>query len=350
MANGKLVGYFQNFPNQSITGMVEMRRPGLAECGLIYFLAGKVVHARTDDCENQAAVFLMLSWEDADVFWYPNHQFDRISCHEDADILLFEYGQLEEGFQELEGLREFVRDKHREILKGQGDGCDVLPNLDNYRVRVEATAGREVSFELKQGCHVVGTDEAICDVVISHGSISRLHCAISVGKDRIEVVDLGSTNGTFVRDHLVRRDYLGAGDSLSFGQADFKVRLEALQQGVETVSQPAEIKDSGAPKAPKMIRKAVAVEPVAPETSMPKEVKASGMTKGLKKAPKLKKAPGAKVDGFKSMENLPPAKSDVDPTGSDTTKVVHWKTLSKKGGEKPKGGKQALNWRLMRGL
>ena len=53
--------------------------------------------------------------------------------------------------------------------------------------------------------------------------MSRLHCRLSAQEDRLEVVDLSSTNGTFVNDKRVERAVLASGDRLRVGRIELTI-------------------------------------------------------------------------------------------------------------------------------
>ena len=53
--------------------------------------------------------------------------------------------------------------------------------------------------------------------------VSRLHCRLTAGDEAVEVVDLSSTNGTFVNDKRIEKARLGAGDRLRVGRVELRV-------------------------------------------------------------------------------------------------------------------------------
>jgi two-component system cell cycle response regulator len=62
-----------------------------------------------------------------------------------------------------------------------------------------------------------------CDVQIDQESISRNHATLDNDGKRVTVRDLGSTNGTYVNDHLVKGDYeVHNGDFVKIGRTIFK--------------------------------------------------------------------------------------------------------------------------------
>jgi pSer/pThr/pTyr-binding forkhead associated (FHA) protein len=65
------------------------------------------------------------------------------------------------------------------------------------------------------------------DFIVDVALVSRLHCRLSAVDDRLEVVDLSSTNGTFVNDKRVQRAMLASGDRLRVGRIE--LTIEKLQ-------------------------------------------------------------------------------------------------------------------------
>jgi pSer/pThr/pTyr-binding forkhead associated (FHA) protein len=61
------------------------------------------------------------------------------------------------------------------------------------------------------------------DFIVEATLVSRLHCRLSAGATELEVVDLDSTNGTYVNGQRVERAALKAGDTLGVGKVSFLV-------------------------------------------------------------------------------------------------------------------------------
>jgi pSer/pThr/pTyr-binding forkhead associated (FHA) protein len=61
------------------------------------------------------------------------------------------------------------------------------------------------------------------DFILDVALVSRLHCRLSALEDQLEVVDLSSTNGTFVNDKRVDRALLGSGDRLRVGRVELTI-------------------------------------------------------------------------------------------------------------------------------
>jgi pSer/pThr/pTyr-binding forkhead associated (FHA) protein len=61
------------------------------------------------------------------------------------------------------------------------------------------------------------------DFIIDAALVSRLHCRVTATDDKLEVVDLKSTNGTFVNGKRVHRADLKNGDRLRVGRLELIV-------------------------------------------------------------------------------------------------------------------------------
>lgn len=61
------------------------------------------------------------------------------------------------------------------------------------------------------------------DFVVDAALVSRLHCRLTAGAAELEVVDLESTNGTFVNGERTARGRLKAGDRLGIGRVELLV-------------------------------------------------------------------------------------------------------------------------------
>jgi ABC transport system ATP-binding/permease protein len=61
------------------------------------------------------------------------------------------------------------------------------------------------------------------DFRVDAALVSRLHCRLTAGATDLEVMDLDSTNGTFVNGARVERALLKTGDRLGVGKVEFVV-------------------------------------------------------------------------------------------------------------------------------
>jgi pSer/pThr/pTyr-binding forkhead associated (FHA) protein len=61
------------------------------------------------------------------------------------------------------------------------------------------------------------------DFVVDAALVSRIHCRLTATLDQLEVVDLSSTNGTYVNDRRVKTATLAEGDRLRVGRVELRV-------------------------------------------------------------------------------------------------------------------------------
>ena len=89
-----------------------------------------------------------------------------------------------------------------------------------------ADADGALTFRLRPGAIKTVGRAARADFIVDAALVSRLHCRITAGGDTLEVVDLESTNGTFVNDTRVERAALRNGDRLRVGRVELTVEKE----------------------------------------------------------------------------------------------------------------------------
>jgi pSer/pThr/pTyr-binding forkhead associated (FHA) protein len=61
------------------------------------------------------------------------------------------------------------------------------------------------------------------DFIVDAALVSRLHCRLEAAADMLEVIDLSSTNGTFVNNERVGRARLNVGDRLRVGRVELTI-------------------------------------------------------------------------------------------------------------------------------
>ncbi|MGH9142383.1 MAG: FHA domain-containing protein [Vicinamibacterales bacterium] len=87
----------------------------------------------------------------------------------------------------------------------------------------------DATFRLKSGAIKTVGRAPRADFVLDVALVSRLHCRLTAADDQLEVVDLESTNGTFVNDTRVATATLATGDRLRIGRVELTV--EKYRQG-----------------------------------------------------------------------------------------------------------------------
>ncbi len=87
----------------------------------------------------------------------------------------------------------------------------------------DATRGDPFTFRVSTGAVKTVGRAARADFVVDAALVSRLHCRLEAGADRLEVIDLSSTNGTYVNGKRVERARLASGDRLRVGRVELMV-------------------------------------------------------------------------------------------------------------------------------
>jgi len=83
-----------------------------------------------------------------------------------------------------------------------------------------------LTFRLRPGAIKTIGRAPRADFIVDAALVSRLHCRISATTDSLEVVDLSSTNGTYVNDARVKKAQLAAGDRLRVGRIELLVERD----------------------------------------------------------------------------------------------------------------------------
>ena len=85
----------------------------------------------------------------------------------------------------------------------------------------------EASFRLQSGAMKTVGRAPGADLILDVAHVSRLHCRLTASDDRLDVVDLKSTNGTFVNDKRIEKAQLAIGDRLRIGRVELTVDRQA---------------------------------------------------------------------------------------------------------------------------
>jgi pSer/pThr/pTyr-binding forkhead associated (FHA) protein len=81
----------------------------------------------------------------------------------------------------------------------------------------------ETTFRLRSGAVKTVGRATGADFIVDAALVSRVHCQLTASDDQLEVVDLSSTNGTFVNDERVQKARLSTGDRLRVGRVELTV-------------------------------------------------------------------------------------------------------------------------------
>jgi pSer/pThr/pTyr-binding forkhead associated (FHA) protein len=85
----------------------------------------------------------------------------------------------------------------------------------------------EGTFRLRPGAVKTVGRATGADFIVDAALVSRVHCRLTASDDTLEVIDLSSTNGTFVNDKRVEKASLSNGDRLRVGRVELTVNRQA---------------------------------------------------------------------------------------------------------------------------
>jgi len=90
-------------------------------------------------------------------------------------------------------------------------------------INTEQPADSPFTFRILPGAIKTVGRAPRADFRVDAALVSRVHCRLTAGAADLEVVDLDSTNGTFVNGARVERAILKTGDRLGVGKVEFVV-------------------------------------------------------------------------------------------------------------------------------
>lgn len=104
---------------------------------------------------------------------------------------------------------------------------------------LEGVGDESLLFRVRPGSVKTVGRATRADFIVDRAMVSRLHCRLEAGPEgpageaALDVIDLSSTNGTFVNDERVERARLASGDRLRVGRVELKV-----ERSVDTTPTP----------------------------------------------------------------------------------------------------------------
>jgi pSer/pThr/pTyr-binding forkhead associated (FHA) protein len=94
-------------------------------------------------------------------------------------------------------------------------------------LRTRTDDDAEVTFRLRSGSIKTIGRAIRADFMVDVPLVSRLHCRLTAtDAGQLEVIDLKSTNGTFVNDRKIQQAVLVSGDRLRVGRLELLISHE----------------------------------------------------------------------------------------------------------------------------
>lgn len=221
MADSSPLPEYLQFHGQSrSTGCLSVA--GESESAAIFLLDGDIVHAESGPYSGLVAVYRAMRWAGASITWQEGVLPAVTRAKHSVDAVLFQYAQLEDTGQ--------TDDAALVQLFGEEATAEEdirLMDLSQYQISFEVknSAFRGFVFYLKKPVSLVGRGED-CDIILPDVSVSSHHCKIMQGKHCLRVVDLGSTNGTWINGKIITERILQPGDSFQIGTVMVELQLK----------------------------------------------------------------------------------------------------------------------------
>src|SRR5262245_24499331 len=86
--------------------------------------------------------------------------------------------------------------------------------------------GDSFTFRLPPGSVKTVGRAPRADFVVEAALVSRIHCRLTATDQALDVVDLDSTNGTYINDQRVKSGCIKSGDRLRVGRVEFTIELQ----------------------------------------------------------------------------------------------------------------------------
>ena len=86
------------------------------------------------------------------------------------------------------------------------------------------TEDEALTFRLPPGTIKTVGRAPRADFVVDAALVSRLHCRLTATDETVDVVDLDSTNGTYINDQRVKTGCIKSGDRLRIGRVEFTIQ------------------------------------------------------------------------------------------------------------------------------
>ena len=234
MTTTQLPEYLQFHGQSRDTGRLVVQTA--SKTGFIYLLDGDVVYAESAPSVGMLALFTALTWPDAAIRWEPRQVAPKVQFHISVDELLFQFAQLEDSNQTDEAALTAL------FAADDTKGGVRLMDLSQYAVSFEVrnTTFKGFEFVLEKENTLIGRLED-CDVILPEGSVSGHHCRIVLDEHCIRVVDLGSTNGTFINGELVSEHLLQVADDFQIGAISLALHLRMRRKINTEAAQPSSV-------------------------------------------------------------------------------------------------------------
>jgi len=183
------------------------------ELASIYVQNGFVLNASSGTRKGQDALDYALHLSESSYQWFRGVQTPDPSgnIYLNIEEFLFKHGNI-------------TKNRITETGRLNRTGT-TIPNEKKYTYYLVAESQPTVKLFLTKTATVLGRDPS-SDMVIDDHNVSGRHCILDIQSRGLFVLDLDSTNGTYVNDRFVRDGFVNHGDILELGSYKLTINRE----------------------------------------------------------------------------------------------------------------------------
>lgn len=136
--------------------------------------------------------------------------------------------------QELNALRSVIAARRSQLEVSAATAVTEAPIASSLRLSGYLSDGNLWDIAIpfssigREGGVTIGRDATVADVPLPENGVSRLHLRLELNDEGLAVVDLGSTNGTFLNSRPLTPSYgysMADGDTLTVGTLNLRVDM-----------------------------------------------------------------------------------------------------------------------------
>jgi len=208
-------------PEDALGRLAQNREQGLllisrgSEVIQIFVQDGFIVRAQSHNRDGSDAVGQALSWKESSYIWLRSIQPPNPTKNLHLSII-----EVTTKFGAANRPKMIATSKLASALKREPE-----TKFRYYLVPQDRLTER---VYINKTSTVMGRDPD-CDCFVDNNDVSWRHCLLDLQSRGLSVLDLNSTNGTFVNGILVRDAPLKPGDRLEVGPCAFALNREALE-------------------------------------------------------------------------------------------------------------------------
>ncbi|PTY06037.1 hypothetical protein DB346_01340 [Verrucomicrobia bacterium LW23] len=220
----------------------------------VYVHETSIVAANCGTHRDMEAIHDVLSFVDPQWVWKPGVRHPNPSMKAPIQGILLEIS---------------IATDHQHVVTTGADGTAKIPKLDHLKDsrNLQGLPKWQLTFVDSGETVAIPSEGAIlgrqadCQITIFHPSISRRHCHIRITPRGLLLTDLGSTNGTFVKQHRITEGIIGEDEEFVLGEVFFRAfKMQQARSGPPSLPKSTPAPPVPVPAAPEEVTPAPAIK------------------------------------------------------------------------------------------